>query len=391
MSIKISALPEITSYEYGDVLPIVDDLATQTSKITMGNLFNNTPARISDLSSLAHTNTFISAGSDVNSSGVDSVFRNGAKYSVVMAGTGYIDNSNDSSIVSSTAGASQVNINDSSATAIIGGFRSTISNTTRSSIISSQDTTISNGFNSNIIGCEGGTTSNAYKSHLIGNASSNINNSTEALISNSRNSSIDLAGGNSGTIIGSKSSSISLPSPVAEINGIYSSDSSTINTSGIQSVIINSKSSGVGGSIQGATMVSTDTQNAVFDWTLHTDNIHTYKVNSTEWRNGGDVSGAISVDLSTGNLFSFRITGDLTSVQLNNARLGGEYEFWVENSGSFTITTINLDGNANSVFSAAGSLNPTNNGFTFYRLRIVDDGSGNKRGVMKEFLNYSAI
>jgi hypothetical protein len=128
-----------------------------------------------------------------------------------------------------------------------------------------------------------------------------------------------------------------------------------------------------------------------YDQTLHTDNIHTYLGSSTEWRDGGAVSGAINVDLSTGSLFSFSITGNLTSVQLNNARMGGEYEFFVSNTGSYTITTMNLDGNANTIYSASGSLNPTNNGYSYYRLRIIDNGLGGKNGILKEFLNYQTI
>jgi len=141
----------------------------------------------------------------------------------------------------------------------------------------------------------------------------------------------------------------------------------------------------------GTALIASSGRTTLYDYTLHTDNIHTYQGNSTEWRQGGNVSGAINVDLSTGNLFSFTITGNLTSVQLDNARMGGEYEFFVYNDGSYTITTMNLDGNVNTIYSAAGSLNPTNNGYSFYRLRIVDDGLGGKLGIMKEFLNYQTI
>jgi len=390
MSVKISNLPTITGYTYQSVIPIVDSGSTQTSQINIGYFLNNTETRIAD-NTTSQTNTFISAGSDVNSSSTESIFQGSTKYSGVMFGVGTLNNSSDSVMIGSTGGGGGVSMDNSSASLVLGGFRSTLNNSTRATNIVSQDFTLNNSLNSGGIGVNQGSITSCYKSWSIGNNNTAITNATEAFMAASRDGSINLQGGNSGVMLGSKTSSINLSTPSAEINGIYSSDNAYITTSGIQSVILNSKSLTIGGSIQGATMVSVDGSNAIYDWTTHTDNIHTFIGNSTEWRQGGDVSGAINVDLSTGNLFSFRLTGNLTSVQLNNARMGGEYEFWVENSGSFTITTINLDGNASSIYSSGGALNPTNNGFSFYRLRIVDDGSGNKRGVMKEFLNYSAV
>ena len=138
-SVKISSLPEVTGYTVNDIVAIVDSSFVATSKIKAGNLFNNTVSRISDLTS-QDTNTFISAGSDVNSSTTESVFQGTTKYSGVMFGVGTINNSNDSVIIGSTGGGGGVLIDsNSSATGMLGGFRSNIQNSTRCFQIGSQD------------------------------------------------------------------------------------------------------------------------------------------------------------------------------------------------------------------------------------------------------------
>lgn len=370
-SIKISNLNQTTGYTISDVVAIVDSGSTETKKITTGHLFNNFTGRIADETS-QDTNTFIGAGSDVNSSSTESRFQGSTKFSGVMYGIGQLNNSSDAIIMASTGGSSSVTGDNISASLILGGFRSSMTNTTRAVQIVSQDVSLSTSYNSSIIGCEGGSINGSYKSTLVGNGNSTINNSTEAFLVGSRNSSIDLAGGNSGSIIGSKSSSISLPSPSAELNGIYSSDNSTINTSGIQSVIINSKTANITASVQGATMVSTDTQNALHDWALHADNMHTFKTESFNVVDAGDVAGTIDVDCSAGTIFKFRIVGD-TTPNFINVKTGQRFIFIVENAGSFTVPTATVGGIGGTVFAKNGSLNPSNAGFTKYN--AVYDGS----------------
>ena len=363
-NIKISNLPTVTGYTYKDVIAIVDSGSTQTSKISTGYLLNNTAIRIAD-NTTSQTNTFIGAGSDVNSSSTESIFNGSTKYSGVMFGVGTFNNSSDSIILGSTGGGGGVSMDNSSASIMLGGFRSSLNNSTRAFQIGSQDVTLDNSLNSGQIGCEQGSVQGSYKGIIIGGNSSSINNSTEAFISNSRNSSINLQGGNSGTIIGSKSGSISLPSPSAEINGIYSSDNVTINTSGIQSVSLNSKSLTIGGSIQGATMVSVDGSNALHDWTTHTDNIHTFGTETFTEVNGGNVSGAIDVDCSQGSCFLFTMVGD-TTPNFINLRNGQRFFFIVYNNGSWAVPTATVNGAPGTVFAKNGNLSPGNNSYSKY-------------------------
>jgi len=363
-NIKISNLPTVTGYTYKDVIAIVDSGSTQTSKISTGYFLNNTVTRIAD-NTTSQTNTFIGAGSDVNSSSTESIFNGSTKYSGVMFGVGTLNNSSDSVMLGSTGGGGGVSMDNSSASLMLGGFRSSLNNSTRAFQIGSQDVSMNSSLNSGQIGCEQGSVSGAYKGIIIGGNSSSINNSTEALITNSRNSSIDLAGGNSGTIVGSKSGSISLPTPSAEINGIYSSDNVTINTSGIQSVSLNSKSLTIGGSVQGATMVSVNGSNAQHDWTTHTDNIHTFRTETFTEVNGGNVEGNIDVDCSQGSFFLFTMIGD-TTPNFVNVRDGQRFFFIVYNDGNWSVPTATVNGVAGTVFAKNGSINPTNNGYSKY-------------------------
>ena len=364
-NIKISNLPTVTGYTYKDVIAIVDSGSTQTSKISTGYLLNNTTTRIAD-NTTSQTNTFIGAGSDVNSSSTESIFNGSTKYSGVMFGVGTLNNTSDSVMLGSTGGGGGVSMDNSSASLMLGGFRSSLNNSTRAFQIGSQDVTLDNSLNSGQIGCEQGSVQGSYKGIIIGGNSSSINNSTEAFISNSRNSSVDLSGGNSGTIIGSKSGSISLPSPSAEINGIYSSDNVTINTSGIQSVSLNSKSLTIGGSIQGATMVSVDGSNALHDWTLHTDNAHTYKTESFSIINGGGVSGSVIVDCRLGTIYTFTLNGNVTDIDFQNPRDGQRFIFIVNNPSNHTVGTATVNGVAGTVYAKSGNISPANNSYTKY-------------------------
>ena len=363
-SIKISNLSQVTGYTYKDVVAIVDSGSTQTSKITIGNLLNNSPSRISDTTT-SDTNTFIGAGSDVNSSSTESIFQGNTKYSGVMYGIGQMNNTSDSVILGSTGGGGSVTMDNNSATVIMAGFRSSMSNITRGYQIASQDITHNIGYNTGLIGVEQGSLTSSYKSTIIGTGNGSINNSTEALIASSRNSSIDLQGGNSGVIIGSKSGSISIPSASAEINGIYSSDSSTINTSGIQSVILNARGTTIGASNQGSTMVSTDGKTSVFDWTTHTDNIHTYRTETFTEVNGGNVGGAINVDCSTGSFFLFTMTAD-TTPNFINVRDGQRFFFIIYNNGTWAVPTATVNGVPGTVMAKNGSINPQNNSYSKY-------------------------
>lgn len=450
--IKISALNQTTATTLNDFFAIVDSGSTQTSKISIENLLSNVGGSITQQNNknmiiASTTSTMEDRSTNTPSSNTGNNVILGSYNTTLRADDGLGNNvllaSDGVSLDISTEGGMNIIGSSYDNCGITRAFGGTILSSTGSIIQNGNERAV-------IIAGNNATTQGTYTSAQIATANSTIDNATEGVIIGTRNSQISAFGTNQVIIIGSDSSNIThvagsstytsiynsvqsnlntkglistsignnntdLVSSSGEINNLFLSNNhnsqiSTTNSSSIRNVRMdntdnstittnentgllahyNTKNSDISGG-EGVSMVSTLGRTQLYDWTLHTDNIHTYQGKSTEWRNGGDVSGAISVDLSTGNLFSFRITGNLTSVQLNNARLGGEYEFWVENSSNYSITTINLDGNAGSIFSAAGSLNPTNNGYTFYRLRIIDDGAGNKRGVMKEFLNYSAI
>jgi len=169
-----------------------------------------------------------------------------------------------------------------------------------------------------------------------------------------------------------------------------SGESNIITGAGTYNSIINGSGNTISSKTR-ATMVGTDNRTANYDNTTYTENLFAYQAHGVEWKQGGNVSGSFSVDLSTGSLFSFTITGNIGTIQLNNTKIGYEYEFWVYNSGTYTISSINLDGVSNSCFAKGSSVNPTNNGYTYYRLRIVDDGLGGKVGVLDEHLNFGAL
>lgn len=346
-SIKLSNLTETTGYTYDDIVALVNysgGLPVETKKITAGHLFNNTPSRIDDQTS-QDTNTFIGAGSDVNSSSTESVFQGSTKYSGVMFGIGQMNNSSDSVIAGSTGGASSVIIDGSSATGILGGFRSNIYNSTRCFQIGSQDVGHNTNLNSTSIGVDGGQIQSSYKATTIGSGNSNITNSTEAFIAGSRNSGINLAGGNSGVVIGSKSGSISLTNPSAEVTGIYSSNNATINTTGPYSVLLNTNGSSIGGSTQGASMVSTDSKSAIHDWTLHTDNLYSWgRIQSdtevsTTISNVQTLSGGLGMvqytDVASGNL----------NLQIDDVRNGEVYHWVIDNQtgGSISISSLSTN------------------------------------------------
>jgi len=384
-SIKISALNQTTAYTINDIVAVVDSGFTETKKINRGNLFNNTTERLSDTTG-TYTNTFIGAGSDVNSSSTESIFQNSTKYSGVMFGVGTIDNSSDSLILGSTGGGGGVSINSSSATAMIGGFRSSISNSTRCSQIGSQDVSQNGNLNSTQIGVDGGQIQSCYKATVIGSANSDITNSTEAFIAGSRNSGINLAGGNSGVIIGSKSASLGLSNPSAEVTGIYSCNNVTLSTTSPYAVLLNSNGSVINAN-EGVTMVSTSGRTQLHDWTTHTDNIHTYKTETFTEVNGGNVGGSIDVDCSQGSFFLFTMTAD-TTPNFINVRDGQRFFFIVYNNGSWSVPTATVNGVSSTVYAKNGAINPTNNGYSKY---VATYDGVNNLLFLDEELGFAAL
>ena len=379
-NVKISALPSQTAYTLTDVVAIVDGLST--NKIQMTDIWRNT-SNVGE--STTNTNSVMGA-TDAFSSGFN-VLRGSNTTSAVFASTeSYIDGGQNHFI----GGAQGASIQTGAAG--------------HGAIVGSDGVSITGGYNQFIGG--------SYNGPSITGGEENVILASVGGVSVAGNDNAAIA--TQGVVLdGSLSSVIAVEGSTQQagnhmfVAGGYNYQSQINNL--INQAHLGFKNLNVGDGLAGfnvggslgtedcsvihtrSVMSAASGRTTLYETTLHTDNIHTYQGSSTEWRQGGNVSGSINVDLSQGNLFSFTITGNLTSVQLDNARMGGEYEFFVYNNGSYTITTMNLDGNSNTIYSASGALNPTNNGYSFYRLRIVDDGLGGKIGVMKEYLNFSAI
>jgi len=127
---------------------------------------------------------------------------------------------------------------------------------------------------------------------------------------------------------------------------------------------------------------------SLHSYTTHHDGVHIFKNITYSTSTGNTASGAVTVDLSTHPVYEFTINGNITSLQFDNAKEGGEYIFIVYNSGSYTITSsgVTLGGVSGTVFAKGGSLNPTNSGYTKYRLVII-----NGKGWLDEELNFQAL
>jgi len=74
----------------------------------------------------------------------------------------------------------------------------------------------------------------------------------------------------------------------------------------------------------------------------------------------GNVTGSLTVDLSTGNVFTFTLVGNV-DVTLENALDGEKFYFIVTNDGSHNVDSITVTG---GTFYGVGSTVPnvTNNG-----------------------------
>jgi len=79
---------------------------------------------------------------------------------------------------------------------------------------------------------------------------------------------------------------------------------------------------------------------------------------------GGNVTGSLTVDLSTGNVFTFTLVGNV-DVTLENALDGEKFYFVVTNSGSHNVDSITVTG---GTFYGVGSTVPnvTNNGIDVF-------------------------
>ena len=199
----------------------------------------------------------------------------------------------------------------------------------------------------------------SYMSIVAGNICS-IQNSYAAAVFGEQNS---INGSQHSAILGGKLNSITSSSPY---NAIVGSNNSSI-TGGTNIV-----------------MLGTSGRTALYDNTTHVENSHNFKTESFGVTNVGSVGGSIDVDCSLGTLFYFTITAN-TTPNFINWKEGQRIQFYVDNSGSFTVPTATITGGG-SVYAKSGSLNPTNNEITAYYGTIVN---GNM--FLDEHLNFQPV
>lgn len=376
-STKISNLPSQTGVSQTDIVAIVDISVPQTNKMTKADLFR---AQGGDVSTQAITN----GSSDLLATDGSEIRNNSYTSAVVASQNSYIDDGQNHfiggtfacSIQSGAAGHSGIVGCDG--VSITGGYNHFIGG-------SYSGPQITGGEENAILASVGGTSVSGQRNAAVAtqgviiSSEKNAGIASEGLtISNTRSSAAVASYG--GNVKGAYYN-FRIGSFGASINDGYNSNENVGDIGGRDNTLIHNRS----------TMISASGQTTEYEGTAHVDYIYAFKGEASKWYNGGSVSGSFSVDLSTGSLWSFTIGGNIGTIQLNNARIGGLYEFWVYNSGSYTITSINLDGVSSSVFVKSGSVNPTNNGYTHYRLRVVDNGSGGKLGILDEELNYQAL
>ena len=388
-STKISQLPLQTATTTNDVVAIVDSGNTTTSKIDLQTLFRASGSTINQTSSSQNNLILASSQSTIT----DTASPGGTGDNAIIASTSATIDKNQGGRAAIIA-SNEVRVsNDNgegamnaiiasygSTTEVEGGFANTIISSKGGSfiqrgenntIISGQGPQIYGGGNqvslatnswnmsygyNNLVACsESGTMGNHRYTAVIGNYQFGESDSgNQCFVAAGENTRLESRGG------------------FASWKSMISVKDSTCQD-------------------EGASMISASGRSSNYPWTLHSDYTYSYKGEATEWRDGGNVSGSFSVDLSTGSLWSFTIGGNIGTIQLDNTRKGGVYEFWVYNSGSYSITSMNLDGGSGNVFVKSGSINPTNNGYTYYRLRVVDNGAGGLRGILNESLDFQAL
>lgn len=445
-STKISQLNQATGYTLNDVIAVVDSGFTETKKIDIRDLFSvigstNTNENNNDLI-LASTSSELldrSVAGNTGSTGNNVIMssHNVALRSDDGLGNNTILSTDQGTIDIGTEGGMNIIGSSYNNPQITRAFGGTILSSTGGEIRNGNERAAMIAGNNSII-------QGTYTSGIFASSSCELDNLTEGAIISSRNSRISARGTNQVLILNSDNSNLTHDDGTSTYNAIINNVSSNLNTLGTQNIAINnfgtslistgggklsnlmltnnyqctitptnaaeeyqikidnSYLSQVSGNIgdniwmantvstnvsggTGVAMLSTDGRSQEFDWTTHSDNVHVFETLTRSVYNGGNVSGSITVDLSSGSFYTFAITGNLTNVQFDNWREGGEYEFFVENTGSYTISAMSITGGG-SVYVKGGSINPTNNGFTKYHGIVMN---GNM--LLNEELDFQAI
>ena len=330
-NIKISALPSQTATTTQDIVAIVDSGYTTTSKITLQDLFKN-GALIADLSTSADKHNFFgAAGIDANSPSVGAEFRGNTYGAAIIAGNGYIQDSNSSFMAATleAGGGNSVYISNGSQHSILSSFRCRIEGGERSAIIANEDGFINNAYNGAIIGNVGGTIYNG-PSLLAGSQGCTIySNRAVVLASEGMNMNSNM--------------SASIASYGGTINGnLYQVSLGTYvptftNPGGYENMIqIGARESEVGH--QRASMISTSGRTSQYEGTAHFDgtyvwghethpNTQTTTISNIQYFNADN--GMIQYcDVAAGNL----------NFEFQNVRNGEMYRWVIDNTSGGIIS-----------------------------------------------------
>jgi len=389
-NVKISALPVADNlWNLNEILPIVDSGSTTTSKRTYGSLFSNHSGGTYTITATDQTWAVIASGSDspathVRIGGINNaavISSRGAEISSgqmnTIIGSEQQNDSNQpkinggqyNTIIGSKPNGSQLEINGANYSVLMGLENGYINGGQHGLIAASNNHQLGYADKTATLATQGGYNYGS-RAFMAGCEGFTINsNMTTALAS--------YAGTLNGNLY-----QFSIGSYIPTVDGLGGAQENSGHIGTRESTV----------SHQRAGMYQTSGRTSVFSGTSHHDNVHVFGTQSKSIGLAGNVSGAVSINLEmTESLQTFTITGNITSLSLNNTRMGGSYEFWVYNSGSYTVSSITLDGVSSSVYAKGGAINPTNSGYTYYRLQIVDDGLGGKVGVLDEHLNFQAL
>jgi hypothetical protein len=353
-SVRISNLPSIqaTGLTYNDVFATSDSGSSVTSKITLGNLLKN-GSLISD-DSTGKENFFGAAGIDANSPTVGAEFRGNTFGAAIIAGNGYINDSNSSFMAATleAGGGNSVYINNGSQHTILSSFRCRIDGGERSSIIANEDGFINNAYNGAIVGNVGGTI-NQGPSLLAGSQGCEIQSNRAVIIASE------------GMILNSNMSA-SIASYGGTINGnLYQVSLGTYvptftNPGGYENMIqIGARESEV--AHQRASMISTSGRTSQFSGTAHFDNTYVWGHETHPNKITTTISNIQYFDADLGMVQYCDVLAGNLNFEFQNVRNGEMYRFVIDNQ---TGAAVSL----NSVAVPAG--------FTY-----VDDTTGGSLGT----------
>ena len=435
-NVKISALPQLYPIDISDFVAIVEDSTSTTKQITQEKLFGGT-GHTFNVSSLDNSmifggrnNIITSAGGNLikssiivggtqNSIGGAGISIGDCEYAGIFAGEQNTINGGGESRGQTVIGGKLNKLQaDAFLSSIVGGEDNTVS-MQKAVIIGGSSNTLNGGYEGAIAGGASNTINSGEKNFIAASNSSNMNNypirnfilGTEGgNISSARFSSIMGGYGsniNSGANFQSIINSNAQITASSERNMLINCPNGNILGSVGESSLISSSNLNINGSVQNVTALnckptnaedlqtvsnatyigisSTITGNNQYTGTTHTESLHVYNQFSHEIIALGNVSGVVSLNLRLGSVFTFTMVGTITSLDFIGWREGGDYKFWVDNSGNNNISAATIDGSGD-VLAKAGALNPTNNGFTKYTGTVIN---GNM--VLNEELDFQVV